>query len=103
MDELIWYMPELPVSSVADEGLIAAQEQTVIALFRVVKALLRLGYGQNALQWTIVTGRAQQVHPQEAIQPAQSALYGFAGSLAKEYPHWQIRLLDINEEMIFSL
>ncbi|WP_237708014.1 SDR family NAD(P)-dependent oxidoreductase [Bacillus spizizenii] len=97
MDELIWYMPELPVSSVADEGLIAAQEQTVIALFRVVKALLRLGYGQNALQWTIVTGRAQQVHPQEAIQPAQSALYGFAGSLAKEYPRWQIRLLDLNE------
>ncbi|MBO1582984.1 SDR family NAD(P)-dependent oxidoreductase [Bacillus sp. XF8] len=97
MDELIWYMPDIPVSSVVDDKLIDAQEQTVIALFKMVKALQRLGYEHKALQWTIVTVRAQQVHPCDGIQPAQSALYGLAGSVAKEYPCWQIRLLDLED------
>ncbi|WP_370589417.1 SDR family NAD(P)-dependent oxidoreductase [Thermoactinomyces sp. CICC 10522] len=97
VDHLIWIAPDGSVRSMTEERLIEAQEQMVIKLFRLTKAFLHLGYGQKELGWTLITTQAQQIHPDEKIQPAQSALHGFAGSLAKEYPHWPIRLIDLEK------
>ncbi|MBV9495269.1 MAG: SDR family NAD(P)-dependent oxidoreductase [Acidobacteria bacterium] len=92
-DQLLWIAPDL---TAPDEArMIERQEEGVVALFRIIKALLALGYGTKKLQWTIVTGRTQRVTEFEEIQPAHAGVVGLVGSLAKEFPHWDLRLLDL--------
>ncbi|MEO8036924.1 MAG: SDR family NAD(P)-dependent oxidoreductase, partial [Acidobacteriota bacterium] len=76
--------------------MIEQQEEGVLAVFRIVKALLHLGYANKNLQWTFVTRRTQQVTEAEPIHPAHAGVVGLVGSLAKEYPHWGVRLLDVD-------
>jgi polyketide synthase PksN len=90
-DQLLWIAPE---SSSA--GIIAEQEEGVLAVFRIIKALLQLGYGNKKLQWTVVTIRTQGVVESDPIQAAHAGIAGLLGSLAKEYPRWDLRLLDLD-------
>ncbi|HKO58210.1 MAG TPA: SDR family NAD(P)-dependent oxidoreductase, partial [Thermoanaerobaculia bacterium] len=84
-DQLLWMAPDV------DD-----QEQGVLALFRIVKTLLQLGYASRKLQWTLITSRTQGVTAGDAIQPAHAGVIGLVGSLAKEHPHWDLRLLDVD-------
>jgi acyl transferase domain-containing protein/tryptophanase/acyl carrier protein len=93
-DELMWVAPE-PGPDDAGDALIAGQERGVLALFRLTKALLDAGYGGRELRWTMVTVNAQQVRAADRVQPAHASVLGYAGSLAREYPHWRLRLLDV--------
>jgi polyketide synthase PksM len=99
-DQLLWIAPDVGRAdgrSKADGALVIAQQELgVLAVFRIVKALLRLGYGDRELQWTIITRRTQQVKNDDEIQPAHAAILGLVGSLAKEYPHWNLSLLDVD-------
>ena len=91
-DQLLWIAPDADV----DGDLIAQQEEGVLSLFRTVKALLNDGYGSRKLQWTIITSRTQRVTDREPVQPAHAGIAGFAGSLAKECPQWDLRVLDLD-------
>jgi len=58
-----------------------------LAFFRFIKERLAKGDGKRALRWTVV---------------GRGAILGFAGSIAQEYPHWKMRLLEADaytEEM----
>ena len=68
-----------------------------IRFFRTIKALLGLDYGSIPLNVTVVTFGALAVLPEEArdSDPVQAGLHGLVGSLAKEYPIWNIRLVDL--------
>jgi acyl transferase domain-containing protein/SAM-dependent methyltransferase len=92
-DQLLWIAPD--VDAERSDGVVEQQEEGVLALFRAVKALLRLGYGEKSLQWTIVTGRTQPVREDEELRPAHAGVAGLIGSLAKEYPRWDLRMLDV--------
>lgn len=91
-DQLLWIAPD--AGERAD--LIARQEEGVLALFRIIKSLLSLGYGTRKLQWTIIVSRTQCVADGEPMQPAHAGILGLIGSLAKEYPQWDLRLLDVD-------
>jgi len=99
-DQLLWVAPDVNTGagreSAVDELIIEQQEEGVLAVFRIIKALLHSGYANKNLQWTIVTGRTQRVTEGEPIQPAHAGIAGLIGSLAKEYPHWDLRLLDVD-------
>lgn len=93
-DHLMWIAPDVarePVDSMID-----AQEVGVLAVFRIAKALLQLGYADKELAWTLVTRCTQQARKGDPVHPAHGAIAGFVGSLAKEYPHWNVTLLDID-------
>ncbi|HET8772333.1 MAG TPA: SDR family NAD(P)-dependent oxidoreductase, partial [Thermoanaerobaculia bacterium] len=92
-DQLLWIAPD--VDADRGEDIVEQQQEGVLALFRVIKDLLRLGYGEKSLQWTIVTARAQAVREDEEIRPAHAGVAGLIGSLAKEYPLWDLRMLDV--------
>ena len=98
-DQLLWVAPDVNTGaaheSEGDELIIEQQEEGVLAVFRIVKALLRSGYANKNLQWTLVTRRTQRVTEDDPIQPAHAGIVGLIGSLAKEYPHWNLRLLDV--------
>ncbi len=95
LDEVIWLAPPGDDASVGSPALIAAQQHGVLALFRLIKALLSLGYGRRPLRLTLVTEQAVRALPGESCRPAHAAVHGLAGSLAKEYPHWRVQLADL--------
>jgi acyl transferase domain-containing protein/acyl carrier protein/SAM-dependent methyltransferase len=100
-DHLVWMAPDIDGHQdrqrTADDEpqVIEEQERGVLAVFRMVKALLQLGYGDRDLRWTVITGQTHRVRRDDPIQPAHAGIAGLIGSLAKEYPHWRVTLLDI--------
>jgi polyketide synthase PksN len=85
LEEIYWIAP-------AAEG---GREHGVVPFYRQVKALLDAGFGRRPLSWTIVTHQALQVDPAETVYPAAAGLHGLTGTMAKEYPNWTVRLLDL--------
>jgi polyketide synthase PksN len=80
-----------------DQALIEAQELGVIALLRLIKALIRHGYELEDLRWTVVTTQCSRVSEDDpkGMRPAHAAVHGLVGTMAKEFPHWRVRLLDL--------
>ena len=98
-DQLLWIAPDVYPGAGRESGgdlIIAQQEEGILAVFRIIKSLLRLGYADRKLQWTFITSRTQRVTEGEPIQPAHAGIVGMVGSLAKEYPQWDLRLLDLD-------
>ncbi len=99
-DQLFWIAPDVvsPVGStqVSNDLIIGGQEAGVLTVFRIIKALLQLGYTNKSLQWTIITGNTQRVRKDDRIQATHAGVFGLVGSLAKEFPNWNLRLLDVD-------
>ena len=68
----------------------------MIHLFRTIKALLQLGYGNKALGLSIISYRTVAVHHHDMADPTHAGLHGLVGCLAKEYPEWKIRFTDLD-------
>jgi acyl transferase domain-containing protein len=81
----------------------STQAKPAVMGLKLIQALLALGYGGRALELTVVTRRAQAVWPQDGADPEQASVHGLIGSLAKEYPNWRLRLLDLPDGKHLSL
>ncbi|MBG9944735.1 SDR family NAD(P)-dependent oxidoreductase [Brevibacillus formosus] len=103
IDHLVWIAPFDAIDSLADHRLIAGQDQGVILCFRTIKALLRLGYGRKELGWSVITVQSQPVRHTDVVNPCHASIHGLIGSMAKEYPNWKIRLLDVEAESEWPL
>ncbi|MFF0826323.1 SDR family NAD(P)-dependent oxidoreductase [Brevibacillus sp. NPDC003359] len=102
LDHILWIAPSAsyknPTSEFSIESVIDGQHQGVIQLFRIVKSLLRLGYGSRPLQLTVITVQTQYVYKSDPVDPIHASVHGFIGSLAKEYAGWGIRLVDLEAD-----
>lgn len=97
IEHIVWIASRNCLNSMEGDSLIESQEQGVIKAFRTVKALLDIGYGDRELGWTIITTQAQAVLKNDWVDPADASLHGFAGSMAKEYMNWKVRLVDLED------
>ena len=107
VDHIVWIAPDHPSSSPLDESrpdrpgnlpyaeLIGDQDVGVLQLFRLVKALLSRDYAARELGWTLITADTLAVHGQDAVRASHAGVHGLVGSMAKEYAHWPVRLLDL--------
>ena len=99
-DHVLWIAPDVTNAADASDAeprrIIDRQEEGVLAVFRFAKALLALGYADADVQWTLVTRNTQGVKENDRIAPTHAGVIGLAGSLAKEYPQWHVRLLDVD-------
>src|SRR5947207_1322511 len=99
-DELVWVAPDVAPNTcyrTESSGLIIEQqEQGVLAIFRIIKALMQMGYANKELKWTIITRRTQLVTADDEILPGHAAVSGLIGCLAKECPRWNLRLSDLD-------
>ena len=103
-DHLVFVAPaNISTDWQPDSGMIQAQNQGVLFLFRIIKALLAGGYDERELEWTLLTFKTQQVTEQDVTDPTHAGIHGLVGSLAREYPHWKIRLLDLESEQDWPL
>jgi len=95
LDHIIWIAPEPDSAS----GLVKQQNSGLLHVFKLVKALLARSYGNRDLNWTMITCRTQAVFNQDAPDPAHAGVHGLVGALAKEYPRWSIRALDMESHL----
>ncbi len=95
IDHILWAAPFHPPRSLSDDALIDDQKQGVLVVFRLIKALLGLGYGAKKLDWSVVVMQTLPVHESMAVNPAHASLHGLIGSMAKEYSNWKVRLVDL--------
>ncbi|MCH0540318.1 SDR family NAD(P)-dependent oxidoreductase [Streptomyces sp. MUM 203J] len=97
IDHLLWIAPDTAPHAMDTTGFAAAREDGVIAAFRMVKALLRADGDARSLGVTLITRNALATCPGEATRPAHAALHGLFGSLEREYGHWTVRRVDLDE------
>jgi polyketide synthase PksN len=97
LKHILWAAQAASPETMADEALIEGQKGGVLLVFRLVKALLGLGYGAKNLNWTFVTNQTLPVHKKEKVNPVNASIHGLLGSMAKEYPNWKVRLVDVEE------
>ena len=95
IDHIVWLAPYHELKSLAEETLINQQNRGVLLCFRVIKALLYLGYGTRNLGWSVITLQSQSIHNDDKVIPTHASIHGLMGSLAKEYPTWKIRVVDM--------
>ncbi|WP_371627361.1 amino acid adenylation domain-containing protein [Streptomyces sp. NBC_01116] len=96
LDHLIWVAPGAVVDR-SGASVVESQAGGSLHAFRTVRALLAAGYGDRSLGLTLVTERAHAVHEAEAVDPAHAGVAGLAGSTAKEYPNWRVRVADVED------
>ena len=103
IDHIIWCAPVATQKFPSANELADGQYLGAIKVFRIIKALIQLGYGSQALGLTLITNGVQTINNQEKGDPTHSSISGMLGSIAKEYPNWQVRavdLLEINEHTL---
>ncbi|MFH8377913.1 amino acid adenylation domain-containing protein [Streptomyces cyaneofuscatus] len=94
LDHLLWVAPGA-VDDRSGASVVEGQAVGSLHAFRTVKALLAAGYGDRSLGLTLITERAHAVHEAEVVDPAHAGVAGLAGSTAKEYPNWRVRVADV--------
>lgn len=98
-DSLLYFLGGIDVGAQDPEDLKqleTGQEQGVLSLFRLTKALSAAGYGETSLTIKVVTNNVYAITAGETIKPNAASLHGMVKSLAKEYPHWQVSCIDID-------
>nr|ADA69237.1 trans-AT polyketide synthase [Nostoc sp. 'Peltigera membranacea cyanobiont'] len=76
------------------ENLLVNQASGLVQVYRLLKAAAVI-YGNEGLQWTAIALQSQAVFCDEDPDPTQAGIHGFIGSIAKEFPQWKFRLLDM--------
>jgi polyketide synthase PksM len=71
------------------------QETGVFALLRLVKAMARGGLAAQPAQVSVITNNLYAVSASEETAPYSGSLHGLTMSLAREYPHWAFRYVDV--------
>ncbi|HEV2639447.1 MAG TPA: amino acid adenylation domain-containing protein [Actinocrinis sp.] len=95
ISHLIWVAPGFQENRSGD-SIIADQDDGPLRLFRTVKALLAAGYADRPLGLTLITQRTHAIHDTEPVDPTHAGVAGLAGSVAKEYPNWRVRVADVD-------
>ncbi|GFE86020.1 SDR family NAD(P)-dependent oxidoreductase [Steroidobacter agaridevorans] len=95
-ERLVWVAPDV-LGADGEDDIVAGQEQGVLTVFRIAKALVNLNRAERSLHWTLITRHTQNVRKNDRVSPTHGALSGLVGSLAKEYPEWNLQLLDVDD------
>ncbi|MGI6668752.1 MAG: SDR family NAD(P)-dependent oxidoreductase [Acetivibrionales bacterium] len=78
------------------ESLDLSQETGAFTLFRLIKALSRLGLTGKNIKFKIITNDVNQIRPDEHVIPHSATLHGMVKSMAKEYSCWEFACVDIS-------
>lgn len=72
-------------------------QRRVYFLFKLIKALIQVGFETQSLEWTVMTTSGTAIDRKDDINPIHAAIHGLLGSVAKEYRHWKFRLIDLDQ------
>ncbi len=72
------------------------QEQSVMSLYRLIKAMVNCGYGSRNITFKLVTNNVHKILPEDTCLPYAAGAFGFMKSAEKEFPDWQVSGFDID-------
>jgi len=102
-DHIVWIVPDNNADSWKDGSVIDTQQHGLLAIFRLLKALLALRYDSLALGLTLISTDTQAVFGHDVPKAVHAGIHGLAGALAKEYPQWRVRALDMEDGQVWSI
>ncbi|WP_344609197.1 SDR family NAD(P)-dependent oxidoreductase, partial [Streptomyces glaucus] len=91
VEHAVWLAPERATRP-------GSGTDAVLTAFRLVKALLADGADARELGLTVITRQARRLAGDRAVDPAHAGVHGLFGTVAKEYPHWRVRVADIGAD-----
>ena len=94
LPQVVWVAPPAEIGSVADERVLECEQQGVMQVFRLLKAMLRAGYGAREVRLVAITEQSIAVHGKEAIDVRHTSVHGLLGTVAKEYRTWDVVVVD---------
>jgi acyl transferase domain-containing protein/acyl carrier protein len=74
----------------------SSQQRGVLSLFRLVKLLLVRGGASRPVRLNVITHDVCSLEGGATLNPFAGSLHGFTMSLAREYPRWEVGLVDIS-------
>lgn len=77
----------------------AGQQASLFSFLRLVKALLRLGFGERKLRLRVVTNGVQAVLPGERNRPVAAGLVGLSRTVSNECRRWQVSQIDLRLDL----
>ena len=92
---IVWFVGPSAAVDPTDERMLAEQDTGVFAGLALVKGLLAQGYAHRDLELTVISVSSQAVHRNEALHADHAGVHGLVGTVAKEYPQWRVRLVDL--------
>ncbi|MEH6633683.1 MAG: SDR family NAD(P)-dependent oxidoreductase [Halopseudomonas aestusnigri] len=103
-DAIIANGDEIPVDGYFGHIVFVASNDgdDLLKLFRLIKKILTWGYDVRDLAWTVVTSNGLALGDGRELVPDHAAIHGFMTSVAAEYPHWKVRLLDFSRDWIWT-
>ncbi|MDF2871824.1 MAG: pksL 6, partial [Anaerocolumna sp.] len=78
------------------EYLDLVQEQSVMSLYRLIKAMINCGYESRNITFKLVTNNVHKILPEEIGLPYAAGAFGLVKSAEKEFPNWQVSGFDID-------
>lgn len=96
IDHIVWITPWHDWKSPVDDAVITEESGSMLFVFRIVQALTGLGYTAKNLTWTVITNQTQSMYPSDGVNPIHAGLHGLMEWIAKEYPNWKIRCVDLD-------
>ncbi|WP_024905975.1 SDR family NAD(P)-dependent oxidoreductase [Robbsia andropogonis] len=94
-DHLLWIGDRHTLPDEWSDELLNRQQRGTIAAFRLLKAMLANGCDARKMHFTVLTTQALPADHLDPVHPVDAGLHGLFGSLAKEYPHWGVRIVDL--------
>jgi polyketide synthase PksM len=92
VDHVLWVAPDVFADTASGHVDMAAATAGLHEAFALAKAAIDL---PHTLRWTFITRSTQAVFGGDTIVPCHAGIAGFVGSLSREYPEWDLRLLDL--------
>ncbi len=97
INEIVWMASDKGIDSVLDNRLITEQECSLLPCFRFIKALIKTGHTRETIYWTVITQQGQAIYQNDTVDPTSAGLFGLIGTMVREYPKWNARLIDLEK------
>ncbi|MCG7407083.1 SDR family NAD(P)-dependent oxidoreductase [Paenibacillus sp. ACRRX] len=95
IDHLLWAVSDYAAAASSDIQVMVGQEQGVHLAWKLIQSLLRSGYEDRKLGWTVVTVQAQAIHKYDESDPAQGAVQEYMSFITRRFANWSVRLVDL--------
>src|SRR5205085_6752613 len=92
----VYFLGAMHAGLRAPDDFSISQELGCFALFRLLKALGRLGLGNAPLRFKVITADLCDVSPAATLRGFSGSTQGLARSAAREFAQWQLACLDIS-------
>ncbi|MDC8638266.1 SDR family NAD(P)-dependent oxidoreductase [Xanthomonas hortorum] len=91
---LLWLVDD-DALALTDDAMLDAQTRGVFRCLTLAQAFLAAGYGHRCIDWLTLTRSTPAPASAARIDPVHAGLQGMIGSIAREYPNWRARLIDV--------